>query len=122
MKIYLASSWARREEARAVRDVLVANGYEITSRWLDVDETTCTPVDEAANDVYDVLRSTLMVVLNLQKSEGKAFEQGLAFAAGIPCIVVAEEGAKVLHIFQLLPGYTFVPNIAALLQELSTRS
>lgn len=94
MHIYLAAPWTRKEEAKVVRDQLVAAGYIVTSRWLDF---VATPGDnythetmrrEAENDIADISNSDVMVVLNLEKSEGKATEQGIALARGVPVIAV----------------------------------
>lgn len=35
MNIYLAADYARKDEMRGCRDVLVALGYNVTSRWID---------------------------------------------------------------------------------------
>lgn len=112
--IYLAAPWVRREEARLVRDRLVAAGYEVTSRWLDIDETKTTETIEAENDVYDILTAELMVVLNLEKSEGKAVEQGIAIAINTPLYLVGEKS----NVFHHLPNYTIVPDVDALLLAL----
>lgn len=113
--IYVAGPWARRPEARIVRDQLVAAGHIVTSRWLDVDESIVTPSEEAQNDVFDILTADILVVLNLEKSEGKAFEQGVAYMAEIPIIAVGPQ----LNVFQTLPSYTFVDDVPALLDLLS---
>lgn len=124
-RIYIAAPWARREEAREARLYFELEGFDVTSRWLDVDELKCSPVKEAQNDIEDVLTSDAVVVLNLQKSEGKAFEQGLAFMANIPIYVIGDK-EQPLHIFQrLLPtdrhsGFLFFPDIYALITALRT--
>ena len=35
MRVYLAAAYERHEEMRGVRDILMAFGHEITSRWID---------------------------------------------------------------------------------------
>jgi nucleoside 2-deoxyribosyltransferase len=54
--------------------------------------------DQAYQDIADVRRADVLVVLNLQKSEGKAVETGIAIAAGIPVISVGPRS----NIFQAL--------------------
>lgn len=55
---------------------------------------------QAREDIADVRRADVLVVLNLQKSEGKAVETGIAIAAGIPIVSVGDRS----NIFQSL-GY-----------------
>lgn len=118
VKVYIAAPWAHREEAKTVRDKFVAKGFTVTSRWLDVDETTCSPVEEAHNDLVDILEAGVMVVLNLEKSEGKAFEQGFAMAHEKPIFVIGDP-ANYLNIFQLLrPAVTFAYNVDEVIDAL----
>ena len=98
-RIYLAAPWKNRIEARAARDVLVAAGFYVTSRWLDVDETQTTQQQEAINDIFDIHNAQALVVLNLSLSEGKAWEQGYAYAMDIPIIAV---GGPIRCVFQHL--------------------
>lgn len=86
--VYLAAPWVHRAEARQAREKLTAAGYDVNSRWLDVDEATTSPEAEAINDMVDIISSDALVVLNLAKSEGKACETGMAIVAGIPVISV----------------------------------
>jgi hypothetical protein len=55
---------------------------------------------QAAEDVFDVLSAEALIVLNLQKSEGKAVETGVALMARLPIISVGSRS----NIFQTL-GY-----------------
>src|SRR3954462_13332354 len=100
MKIYVAAPWVRRPEAIEVGKRFVAAGHELTCRWFDhqtdgdpMDSTgvTCNPASirfQATEDIADVRRADVLIVLNLQKSEGKAVETGIAIAAGIPVVSV----------------------------------
>lgn len=101
MKIYLAGPWARREAVRDAAKQLETAGHEITSRWLHAhagppnDAAGLTHSDEhirneALDDVADVLRADVFVILNLEKSEGKAFEMGVAYMASKPIICVGQ--------------------------------
>ncbi len=104
IKVYVAGPWVRKDEAAAARERLKAEGFTVTSRWIDV------PQDVDQNDVEymtaqgihdfeDVQRADCVLVLNLEKSEGKAVEQGLALAWDMPLIIVGERS----NIFQYLP-------------------
>jgi nucleoside 2-deoxyribosyltransferase len=118
IKIYLAAPWVEREAARAARTQLQDDGYTVTSRWLDVDEAghqKDNPDDEpfysaqAVNDLQDVARADVVVVLNLKTSEGKAVETGLAIAWTKPVIIIGEKS----NIFHYLPGLPIVPTVGA---------
>lgn len=110
MKVYVAAPWVRRDEAIAFGERLKAEGHELTSRWFhhksdgdpnDSTGITCSPAsirEQANEDIMDVLAADILVVLNLQKSEGKAVETGIAIMAGVPVISVGERS----NIFQSL--------------------
>ena len=103
--IYIAAPWIKGGDALEARNLLVRAGIEVTSRWLDrvkgntdpsydyTKDPTYTAPDakvEAQKDIEDVMRADAVVVINSAKSEGKAVEQGIALAHGIPIIVVGE--------------------------------
>lgn len=108
MKLYVAAPWVRREEAIEIAAKFVKAGHEITSRWFhhvgDPTDATGKVLDQdevskqALEDIEDVRRADTLIVLNLQKSEGKAVETGIAIAAGIPIISVGTRS----NIFQIL--------------------
>lgn len=121
MKIYVAGPWAHRYKAKEAAQVLREAGYEIVSRWHDIwalEEDTTDPLmleQEADMDLADVDASDAVIVLNIEKSEGKALEQGFALALGIPVVVV---GAR-SNVFHYLPEVTIVPDLDAALEYLS---
>ncbi len=108
MRVYVAAPWARKPEAIEAGKLITAAGHTVTSRWFDhpgslTDSNGLTYHDavirqQAKEDIFDVLSSEAVVVLNLQKSEGKACETGVALIAEIPVISVGPR----LHIFQSL--------------------
>ena len=108
MNVYIAAPWVRRDDARAFGKRLEELGYGITSRWFyhegDPNDSTGITVDiesiraQAFEDIEDVLAADVLVVLNLQKSEGKAVETGIAIAHGVPFISVGVRS----NIFQSL--------------------
>lgn len=113
MNVYIAAPWARRYEVPAVAAQVVAAGHTITSRWhsIWIDTDSDDPIvlaQEAVNDLADVAASSQMLVLNLEKSEGKAVEQGLALAFGIPIIII---GDIRLNVFQFLPQVRLVATV-----------
>ena len=104
MIIYLAAPYARKSDAIAAREAFRAAGITVNSRWLDFElppgvttsshETLRT---EAEHDVEDILACDVLVVLNLEKSEGKAWEQGLAYGLHIPIVAVGKPEHCVFH-------------------------
>lgn len=123
MKVYIAAPWARKDEAIAAGKQFRAAGFEVTSRWFEHqgdpnDSTGITCPDEdiraqALEDLEDVLRADYLVVLNLQKSEGKAVETGVALANNIPFICVGPRS----NIFQLF-GEAMVESVDDAIQYL----
>lgn len=108
MRVYIAAPWVRRTEAVEIGKRFVASGFEVTSRWFEhpgnPNDSTGksspleTVVQQANEDIEDILRADALVVVNLERSEGKAVETGIAIANGIPVVSV---GAR-SNIFQAL--------------------
>lgn len=120
MRIYVAGPWAHRHTAKDAAQTLREAGHEIVSRWHDIwaDADTTDPLmleQEAVLDLQDVDASNVVVVLNIEKSEGKALEQGFALALGIPVVVV---GAR-SNVFHYLPQVRIQPDLASALECLS---
>ncbi len=108
MRIYIAAPWVRREEAIAAGRVAEVAGFKVTSRWFYHEGATldttgsslarAETIRQALEDIADVKRSHVLIVLNLEKSEGKAVETGIALANRIPVISVGQRS----NIFQAL--------------------
>jgi nucleoside 2-deoxyribosyltransferase len=108
VKVYVAAPWVRKQEAIAAGEQLKAAGFEVTSRWFyhegDPNDSTGVGEDreqirmQAREDINDVLNSDALVVLNLEMSEGKAVETGIALAYNLPVISVGGRS----NIFQAL--------------------
>lgn len=117
LKVYIAAPWINKADALVAKLQFETAGIEITSRWItretsqeisdrynagecnEADERHL--IDEAINDVEDVVASDVFVILNLNKSEGKATEFGMAYSLGIPTILV---GTRTRNIFYYLPN------------------
>ena len=120
MIIYLAAPWARKETACEVARYLETSGFTIASRWLreHKDSTIHEELqEEALNDLIDIETSEALVLLNLEKSEGKATELGYAYKCQIPCIVV---GPSTGNVFYHLPGVRVVDTIEQAILILNT--
>lgn len=108
MRVYIAAPWVRKPEAIEVGKRFEAAGHVVTSRWFnhvgDPNDSTGFTSDfadiqhQAAEDMFDVLSSEALVVLNLERSEGKAVETGIALAAGLVVISVGPRS----NIFQTM--------------------
>lgn len=117
-KIYVAGPWVYRSHSIECAKDMRAAGFEVVSRWHDKHHETSPddstglsdPPDlirsEALQDVEDVRAADVLVVLNLQKSEGKAVETGIALERRIPFVVVGPQ----LNIFTTL-AYAHVETI-----------
>ena len=109
LKVYIAAPWNNRAEAQVAQDKFEAAGFEVTSHWIKYhsdavlgdpkfDEELC---NQAVEDLEDVMKADVFIILNLGKSEGKATELGFAYALGIPTILV---GPRTINIFYYLPN------------------
>ena len=99
MRVYVAAPWVRREEARESAQRILAAGHTIVSRWLREHGDSTDPrvlAHEAQVDYEDVVDSDVLVLINLEKSEGKSVETGIAIGAGLPVIVVGER-SNIFH-------------------------
>lgn len=94
MKIYVAAPWTCKEDAKRYAEALEAAGHTITKKWWEHREvpgyllaslTVSNRIEletQAQEDVKGVLDAEAFVLLNLEKSEGKAFESGVAVLVG----------------------------------------
>lgn len=110
LKIYVAAPWVHKPDAIEAGRRLESWGFEVTSNWFYHNDNG-NPNDsaglthdrdaiirQAIEDIADVRRADILLVLNLAKSEGKAVETGIAIAAEIPIISVGVRS----NIFQTL--------------------
>lgn len=114
-KVYLAAPFVYKIYAQRVRSAFEAAGIRVTSRWLDFQlprgesvASAATLRKEAEYDLEDLNDADALVLLNLEKSEGKAFEQGYAVACGLPVIGI---GAPANCVFHHLSWYTWVETV-----------
>ena len=125
MRIYLAAPWKHRLHAHTVAKQIRAAGHQIVSRWHDEwalrddHETTDDEMRvEAQKDIDDVRESQVMLVLNIELSEGKAVEQGIALALYKSIVVI---GHKRTNVFQYLGRVVLVETVEAALALLEKR-
>lgn len=119
--VYLAAPWDMKDKAKEARKQFLDAGWTVTSRWIDYAGTAvATELElrqEAERDIRDIIRSNLLVLLNLQprgsETSGKAVEMGFALAYGIPIIVVGEWS----NVFHFLPEVTMVHTVEEAIKE-----
>jgi len=115
--IYLAAPWVDRTMMESVALQFEEAGYGITHRWWFKEST---PVGDrtpefmrqcAVEDVRGVAEADVVVVFNTGKSEGKAVEQGLAIAWGVPIVSIGKLGEYSNNVFHYLDNYKWVETI-----------
>jgi len=122
-RIYLAARYSRHNEMRAVRDVLLALGYEVTSRWIDQHngtlEQSYTPAklnadpDECAvlgqHDLDDLKAADTVISFTSVDGGGKGgrhVEHGFALGLGKQVIICGPRE----NIFHTLPQIRWFPD------------
>ncbi len=133
MRVYLAAAWSRQAEVRLYANVLRAEGIEVTSRWLEEREAI-DPRDRerhrretALIDIQDVRAADALVRFTDDLSQptvpsglatgARMFEMGLAWAEGIPVVVVG--GRQ--QVFDFLPNVVHLKDFTELVNFLSPR-
>jgi hypothetical protein len=129
MKIYLSSSYERRDELRVYRYQLREAGYTVQSRWLDEDHPLQTQMADhspealaaiAVQDLGDLFDCECVIAFTEQPGTtrgrgGRHVEFGFAHRSGAGLIVVGHRE----NIFHYLPCVEFFPDWESCLCELS---
>lgn len=121
MKVYLAAPWVWREEAQKLAEWLAHKGYFVTHDWWNHETSWSdheTLAIHAQKDVTAVSVAEVVIVLDYEKSEGKAVEQGIALTLKKPIILVHKEGVNNLNVFHHLPYYVHVNNYEEMFRAL----
>lgn len=126
MKFYVAAQ--NQEPARALRDLIVQAGHEVTSRWLEEkDYGSGAPKKSdqerreiALQDVEDVILADRLVLIANPPGEnspgGRHVETGIALYAGKPvCLIGRRE-----NIFHWHPGVTKFEDVSQFIASLSS--
>jgi nucleoside 2-deoxyribosyltransferase len=95
MKVYVASSFYRKNDVRAIHRVLREAGHEVTEDWTAADAAGLEGVAlanylrrGAEADIRGVLTADVLVILHDDRGRGMATEFGVALAREIPVIVI----------------------------------
>lgn len=107
--VYVASRFEDKDQARSVRDALVAAGVACTSRWLEEESKTESSEQErrryyAVMDLEDILSADALVLLDAPETHrtgtgGRHVETGYAIAAGKQVLIYGERE----NVFHSLP-------------------
>jgi len=111
--VYVAAPWTRRVVAKEVATMLTQTGYQIAHDWWaheagDEDHTQLKHL--AQLDYFAVLNCDLFILLNLEKSEGKAVESGLALSR-VPRPRMIGVGSRYSNIFHNLDAWEWVDKL-----------
>lgn len=125
MRIYIAASYARREEMLAKSKTLIASGHEITSRWLLGDQHLGPAVD-AQHDIIDLMAAECVLSFTQRPvdgytSGGRHVEFGIAIAAARRCIVIGPRENVFHHLPQVEHYATWEDALMALARVQSER-
>lgn len=122
-RIYIAAPWVERQNVPVIAEKLEDNGYTITHKWWlfeGEEEDTSEGFRRkcAKQDVWGVRTADAVLLINSAKSEGKAVEQGLAIAYGLPIVTIGVRGGVSKNVFHYMNNYIWVDTLAEALLEL----
>lgn len=120
MKAYLAAAFGRQAEIRTYRDQLVAIGHEVTSTWLDHEESAKYeppgPLwgERAETDIADIHKADTVISFTdgAPARGGRHVEYGIAIALNKRRVIVG----PMEHVFHCLPGAICVIDVDALMK------
>jgi hypothetical protein len=127
MRLYLAAPFVDHALMDERCLIFEDEGHTITHKWWHTEHEDKRPLEERSDylrehaflDFKGVMDCEALVVFHTAKSEGKATEQGIALAMGIPIFAIGERGYKVAaNIFHWLPDYIWCDNINDAIIEL----
>lgn len=125
MKIYVAAPWAAKDDARRAAELVLTAGHEVVSSWIDEEDRDYGPVgyygdtdhrgtphgtdlaERAVQDLDDLQKAEVFLLLNTQKSEGKTVETGVAIWEGMPILAVG----KPTNVFHYLDTITWFDTV-----------
>lgn len=125
VKVYVAARSQHQEAARVLRETLVAEGFVVTSRWLDMNIGDFRPEEQAKGatiDLEDVDAADVTVFFNPEGFEkvgtgGCHFECGYTLAKSKPVFVYGQP----TNVFHYSKGVKTFLKPGALIEALKTR-
>jgi len=120
VKVYLAAAYSRAAEMRHVRNKLEAVGFQVVSRWIDVElfegkeDKIC-----ASSDCRDLRSADYLLFFSdgpqATGKGGRHVEFGIAWALGVPVLVIGPKE----NIFHSLPGVMHTDSLDQAIERLS---
>ena len=121
---YLAAPWVDRAKMPTIAEKFESCGHTITHKWWlhegGYDAPKAELERQALSDVFGVKRADVLVLINSQKSEGKAVEQGIAIAEEKPIVAVGRLGEIGMNVFHRLSNYTWVESVEEAVRVVTT--
>jgi nucleoside 2-deoxyribosyltransferase len=108
MKFYLAASFTKKASMRAAKNVLEALGHEVTSRWIEGQETIPVPdnqtacIESAIRDMHDINEADTVLVFSDKPSTTGGYFWEIGYAYGIRKKIVVI--GPIRNIFMYLPN------------------
>lgn len=124
MNIYLAAPYQEKDNMAAHAEKFEDEGFFISHKWWLVDGPTADSKKCAIDDANGVFISDVLVVLNSYISEGKSFEQGVAYTLRKPIIGIGKMGQHYPggpsygNVFHHLPNYYWVDTVEDAVKKL----
>lgn len=120
MKAYLAAAFGRQAEIRTYRDQLTAIGHEVTSTWLDHEESAKYdppgPLwgERAEIDIADIHKADTVISFTdgALARGGRHVEYGIAIALNKRRVIVG----PMEHVFHCLPGFIHIESPEVLMR------
>ena len=104
MRVYIASSLNNAERVVEIRDILISRGINITYDWTSHGYSDhIEELKTIAKCEYDGVVSATCVLLVLPARIGSHFEFGVAYAKGIPVVILDESDDEREVSFYYLP-------------------
>lgn len=103
LKVYLAGPWKHKVQMAEEKKKFQSVGFDVISTWTELgldnqeDYDASCKESEALRDMAQIRDADVMVIYNLDKSEGKATELGMALILNKPVILVGERKGNVFY-------------------------
>jgi nucleoside 2-deoxyribosyltransferase len=120
-RVYIATSGMLRDRADSMRDMLLQNGIETTSRWIDHPDigVRMGGIIEAEADYEDIRKADVVVFINPEDwansgTGGRHCEVGYAQALGKPIFILG----AITNVFHTLPSVSVYEDAISLIEDL----
>ncbi len=126
MKVYLTARFARKDEMARYAQELNRLGHEVTSRWLEVEFDSGTPLSHpnwsqlAQQDLDDIRKADVLISFTETTGGGGARHVELGVGLGLGKQVYIVGSAE--HLFHTLPMLEVYPDWDALIHTMTSET